>query len=65
MSGFIDQTFGQDLPDTMPSSPIIAEVQFGARVWKDFYAVAEYRNNQRRVGNEENFAVGIEYKFRF
>ena len=65
MSGFIDQTFGQDLPDTMPSSPIIAEVQFGARVWKDFYAVAEYRNNQRRVGNEENIAVGIEYKFRF
>jgi hypothetical protein len=65
MSGFIDQTFGQELPDTMPSSPIIAEVQFGARVWKDLYAVVEYRNNQRRVGNEENVAVGIEYKFRW
>ena len=65
LSGFIDQTFGQDLPDSMPSSPIVAEFQLGARVWKDFYVVAEYRNNQRRVGNEENFAVGIEYKLRW
>jgi len=65
LNGFIDQTFGQDLPDSMPSSPIVAELQLGARVWKDFYVVAEYRNNQRRVGNEENVAVGIEYKLRW
>lgn len=65
LNGFIDQTFGQDLPDTMPSRPIVAELQLGARVWKNFYAVAEYRINQRRVGNEENVAVGIEYKARW
>jgi hypothetical protein len=65
LNGFIDQTFGQDLPDTMPSRPIVAELQLGARVWKNFYAVAEYRINQRRVGSEENFAVGIEYKLRW
>ena len=65
LSGFIDQTFGQELPDSMPRSPIVAEVQFGARVWKDLFAVVEYRNNQRRVGNEENVAVGIEYKLRW
>jgi len=65
LSGFVDQTFGQDLPDSMPSSPIVAELQLGARVWKDLYAVAEYRINQRRVGDEKNFAVGIEYKLRW
>jgi hypothetical protein len=65
LSGFVDQTFNQNLPDTMPSSPIIAEVQLGARVWKNFYAVAEYRINQRRVGDEENLAIGIEYKARW
>jgi hypothetical protein len=65
LNGFIDQTFGQDLPDSFPTNPIVAEVQLGARVWKDFYAVIEYRNNQRRVGNEENVAIGIEYKTRW
>ena len=65
VNGFIDQTFGQDLPDSMPRSPIVAEVQLGARVWKNFYAVAEFRINQRRVGDEENLAIGIEYKARW
>jgi hypothetical protein len=65
LNGFIDQTFGQGLPESMPSSPIVAELQLGARVWKDFYAVAEYRINQRRVGDEENLAIGIEYKARW
>ena len=65
LNGFIDQTFGQDLPESMPSSPIVAELQLGARVWKDLYAVAEYRINQRRVGDEENLAIGIEYKARW
>lgn len=65
LSGFMDQSFGEDLPDTMPSKPIIAEVQFGVRLWKDFYAIGEYRLNQKRVGDEENFAAGIEYKVRW
>jgi hypothetical protein len=65
LSGFVDQTFNQDLPDTMPSSPIIAEVQLGMRMFDRFYAISEYRINQRRVGDEENLAIGIEYKVRW
>lgn len=65
LSGFVDQTFDQDLPDTLPSSPIVAEVQLGVRLWDRFYAITEYRVNQRRVGDEHNLAIGIEYKFRW
>jgi len=65
LSGFVDQSFNQDLPDTMPRSPIVAEIQLGMRLWNRFYAVGEYRINQKRVGDEYNFAAGIEYKFRW
>jgi hypothetical protein len=65
LSGFVDQTFNQTLPDTMPSGPIIAEVQLGMRMFDRFYAISEYRLNQRRVGDEENLAIGIEYKVRW
>lgn len=64
-SGFVDQSFGEDLPDAMPSKPIIAELQLGVRFWNDFYAIGEYRINQKRVGDETNFAAGIEYKVRW
>lgn len=63
LSGFVDQTFDQQRPDVFPKSPIVAEVQVGARLWNRFYAVAEYRHNEFRLGNESNLAVGIEYKF--
>ena len=65
LSGFLDQTYNQELPDALPKSPIVAEMQLGVRLWDHFYAISEYRVNQRRVGNEYNFAVGIEYKFRW
>ena len=65
ISGFLDQSFGEELPDAMPSNPVISEVQLGVRFWKDFYAVGEYRINQKRVGDEYNFAAGIEYKIRW
>ena len=65
LSGFLDQTFGLDLPTGLPSNPIVAEVQFGARMFNRFYAVAEYRRNEFRVSRENNLAVGVEYKFRW
>lgn len=65
LSGFVDQGFSEDLPPWMPRRPMVAEVQFGARVWKDFYAVAEYRINERRMIDHYNFVVGMEYKFRW
>lgn len=63
LSGFIDQTFDLDLPDEFPDTLIVAEVQGGIRIWKNFYAVVEYRNNDFRLGNESNLAAGIEYKY--
>ena len=63
LSGFVDQTFDLDLPDAFPDVAIVAEVQGGVRIWKDFYAVVEYRVNDFRLGNETNLAAGIEYKF--
>ncbi len=65
LSGFLDQTYDQELPDELPKSPIVAEVQLGVRLWDNFYAIGEYRVNQSRVGSEYNFAAGIEYKFRW
>ena len=63
LSGFLDQTFDLRRPAAFPDSPIVAEIQAGARIWKDFYVVAEYRVNQFRLGNEHNLAVGIEFKY--
>ncbi|MGI9235918.1 MAG: hypothetical protein ACR2QZ_00890, partial [Woeseiaceae bacterium] len=65
LSGFVDQTFDEDLPDALPSSPIVAEIQLGTRIFDRFYAIGEYRINQKRLGDEHNVAVGIEYKFRW
>ena len=65
LSGYINQTFNEDLPDSMPRNPVVAEAQIGLRLWNRFYAIGEYRVNQRRVGDEYNFAAGIEYKFRW
>jgi len=65
LSGFLDQTFDLDVRNGVPSKPIVTEIQFGTRVYKDLYAVAEYRRNDFRLGAEENFALGVEYKFRW
>jgi hypothetical protein len=62
LSGFVDQTFDLKLPDAFPDVVIVSEVQGGLRLWKDFYAVMEYRHNDFRLGNESNLAAGIEYK---
>ncbi len=65
LSGFVDQIFDQPGPDAWPSNPVVGEVQLGVRLWNRFYAIGEYRVNQKRVGDEENFAAGIEYKLRW
>ncbi len=65
ISGFVDQTFDLDTSAELPDVPIVLEVQLGVRLFNRLYAVAEYRNNDFRVGNEENVAAGLEYKFRW
>ena len=65
LSGFIDQTYDLDVPDVLPKNPVVLEVQGGVRIWHQFYAIGEYRRNDYRVGREENFAAGIEFKYAF
>ena len=62
LAGFIDHTFGEDLPDDYPSSPIVAEAQLGWRLVENLYLVTEYRINEYRRSDVNNLAVGIEYK---
>lgn len=65
LSGFVDQTFDIDLPDTYRKNPIVAEVQLGFRIYDRLYAVTEFRNNDFRPSESQNLAVGVEYKFRW
>jgi hypothetical protein len=63
LSGFIDQTYDLQVADALPKNPVVAEIQGGVRIWKQFYLVGEYRKNDFRVGRENNFAAGIEFKY--
>ena len=65
LSGFLDQTFDLDLPDTFPRNPIVSEVQLGFRLFDRFYAITEYRINEFRLSEKYNLALGVEYKFRW
>ncbi|MFT5207846.1 MAG: hypothetical protein ACI9CF_001606 [Candidatus Omnitrophota bacterium] len=60
ISGFADHTFGG------PNNPaLVTEHQLGVRVLDNWYAIAEYRRNEYRKGNEDSLGVGIEYKVVF
>lgn len=65
ISGFIDHTFNEELPSNIPKNPIVAETQFGYRVYDSFYLVAEYRLNQYRRSDVNNFAIGMEYTLKW
>ena len=65
LSGFVDKTFNLGLPESFPKNPVVAEVQLGFRLVDRLYAVTEYRNNDFRLSEKQNWAVGVEYKFRW
>jgi hypothetical protein len=60
IAGFADHTFNQGIAG-IPDNPVILEVQGGARLIDELYAIAEYRVNQYRAGDETNLALGGEY----
>lgn len=62
LAGFMDHTFNQDLADSFPTSPIVAEVQLGFHLIEGIYAIAEYRINEYRLSEVDNLAIGVEYK---
>lgn len=61
LAGFADHTFNEDLANHIPKSPIVGEIQLGYRVVDNFYLIAEYRLNQYRRSDVNNFALGFEY----
>lgn len=63
LSGFMDQTFNQDLPPGLPNVPIIGETQLGFQITGGLHAIVEYRLNQYRRQDVNNLAVGLQYKF--
>jgi len=62
LAGFADHTFNQNLPTNFPKNPIVGEVQLGYRLFDKIFAIAEYRVNQYRRADVNNFALGVEYK---
>lgn len=65
VAGFIDHTFGEELPETIPTNPAVMETQLGFRLFDDFYIIVEYRVSQYRRENVNNLAAGFEYKFKW
>ncbi|WP_309019706.1 hypothetical protein [Pelagicoccus sp. SDUM812003] len=61
LAGFVDHTFGQDLPAGYPSAPIVAEFQLGCRLVDQFHLIAEYRINEYRRTDTRNLAIGLQY----
>jgi len=62
LSGFADHTFNQDLSKKIPNSPIVGEVQMGFRLYDNLFFISEYRLNQYRRSDVNNFAIGFQYK---
>ena len=65
LSGFIDHTINEDLPSSIPTNPIVAEVQLGYQVIEHFYLITEYRLNQYRRSDVNNIGIGMQYKISF
>jgi len=62
VAGFVDHTFNQSLTESLPDSPIVAEVQVGYGVTSRLFLIAEYRINEYRRSDMNNLAVGFEYR---
>ncbi len=65
LAGFIDHTFNEDVPDGVRSAPIVLEMQAGFRLYSQLHAVAEYRFNDYRHGDEDNLAIGLQYRLQW
>ncbi|MFT5207112.1 MAG: hypothetical protein ACI9CF_000861 [Candidatus Omnitrophota bacterium] len=60
LAGFVDHAFGG------PSNPaVVSEHQVGIRLLDNWHAIAEYRRNEYRKGNEDSLGLGVEYKINF
>lgn len=61
-SGFLDHNIRESNITGMKRDNIVSENQFGVRLFKKLYAVAEFRVNEYRRSNTTNYALGLEIK---
>ena len=65
LSGFLDHNFNTEPSPNLPKNPIVTEAQLGYRLFGNLHATAEYRINEFRRSDVNNFALGLEYKKRW
>jgi len=61
-SGFLDHNIRESTIPREKRDNIVSENQFGIRIFKKLYAVAEFRVNEYRRSNTTNFGLGLELK---
>lgn len=60
--GFFDHNLDERGPGGDRRNVVVSENQFGFRVFRNVYAVAEYRVNQYRASDSSNVGIGFEIK---
>ena len=65
LAGFVDHTFNEELPESIPDNPMVGEAQLGMRLVENLYLVTEYRLNQYRRSDVNNLSAGFEYKIKW
>jgi len=65
IAGFADHTFNMEAPPNVRKNPVVMEVQAGVRLFRQLYAVTEYRINDFRPNQRWNLAFGAEYAFKW
>jgi hypothetical protein len=62
VGGFIDHNINESTITGGRRDNIVSETQLGFRIYKDVYAVAEYRINEYRRSAKSNVGAGLEIK---
>lgn len=62
LGGFLDHNIDETSRPGFTRDNIVSETQFGVRLYKQLYAVAEYRVNDYRRSDNTNFGAGFEIK---
>jgi hypothetical protein len=61
-SGFLDHNIQESNIPVIKRDNIVSENQFGVRLFRKLYAVAEFRVNDYRRSDRTNFGMGLEIK---
>ena len=62
LSGFLDHNIDETSRPGLTRDNVVSETQFGVRLYRQLYAVAEYRINDYRRSDTTNFGAGFEIK---